>query len=476
MNILIKNGVIVSAIDEYKADILIEDEKIVAIGTGLDNRADNIIDATGKYILPGGVDEHVHYGSFGSMTFETSDAAIVGGTTTIVDFAPQQKGLSIKESVKLHNETLAKGVSVADYSFHCVVTDPSDKIFEEIPTLAKEGISTLKFFMAYKGTPLMIDDSTIFKALQVAKDSGVTIMVHAENGDIVDTLQKQLISEGKTDPKYHADSRPPLVEVEATKRAIYLSRMADAPIFIVHVSCKEAMEAIRDANIQGTPVYGETCTHYLTLTEECLAKPNFEGAKYVCSPPLRKQEHLDSLWEAVNKGWLLAVGSDHCAVKGGFEKGKRKGMGDFSTIPNGCPGVQDRLALMWTYGVEKGRISRQRFVDLFATTPAKVVGLFPQKGQIAIGSDADIVIFDPDFKGIISVKDSLYGSDYNPFEGLEQIGRAEKVFLRGKLTAENGKFLGNIGQGKYIKAKPFGLCYENFKNSNTKIQPKVIAE
>lgn len=463
MNLLIKNGVIVSATNEYKADILIEDEKITAIGTGLDGRADKIIDASGKYILPGGVDEHVHYGPFGSLGFETTDAALVGGTTTIVDFAPQPKGVNIRESVRLHNEK-AQGVSSSDYSFHGMVMDPTEELVDEIATLPEQGISTLKFFMAYKGTPFMVEDSVIFKALQVAKKSGVTIMVHAENGEVVDTLQKQLVKEGKTDPIYHAESRPPLVEAEATNRAIYLSQVANSPLFIVHVTCREAMEAIRDANINGLPVYGETCTHYLTLTEKCLAKPDFEGAKYVCSPPLRKQEHLDALWNAVNKGWLLAVGSDHCALDGGFEKAKRKGMGDFSKIPNGCPGVQERLALLWTYGVEKGRISRQKLVDVYATTPAKIVGLYPQKGQIAIGSDADIVIFDPDWKGTMSVKDSLHGIDYSSFEGFEQIGRPEKVFLRGKLVAENGKFVGERGKGKYIKAKPFGLCYDGFED------------
>jgi dihydropyrimidinase len=463
MSLLIKNGIIISSDNEYKADILIEGEKVVAIGTQLEDRADKVIDANGKYIFPGGVDEHVHYGSFGSLTFETTNAAAVGGTTTIVDFAPQPKGLSIKESVNKHNKELAEGIAMVDYSFHGMVMDPTEDLVEEILTLPEAGISTLKFFMAYKGSPFMVADDVIFKALQVAKKVGVTIMVHAENGEIVDVLQKQLIKEGKTDPKYHANSRPPLVEAEATKRAIYLSKIANSPIFIVHVTCKEAMEEVRDAYAEGLPVYGETCTHYLTLTEDNLAKPNFEGAKYVCSPPIRSKEHLDALWEGISKNWLLAVGSDHCANAGGFEKDKKKGIGDFTKIPNGCPGVQDRLALLWTYGVETGKITRQRFVDIFATIPAKICGLFPQKGQIAVGSDADIVIFNPNWEGIISVKDSYHGSDYNAFEGMKQIGRPEKVFLRGKIIAENGKFIGKKGQGRYIKTKPFGLCYENFK-------------
>lgn len=460
MSLLIKNGTIISAVNEYQADILIEGEKVVAIGTGLDKRATEIIDATGKYVFPGGVDEHVHYGSFGSISFETTDAAVLGGTTTVVDFAPQPPGLSIKESVAKQNET-AQGVSTSDYSFHGMVMDPTEELADEILTLPDAGIATLKFFMAYKGSPFMVTDDVIFKALQVAKKVGVTVMVHAENGEVVDLLQKQLVQEGKTDPKYHADSRPPLVEAEATQRAIYLSQIADSPIFIVHVTCKESMELVRDAYAQGLPVYGETCTHYLTLTEDNLAKLNFEGAKYVCSPPIRAQEHLDALWEAISKGWLLAVGSDHCANVGGFEGAKRKGMGDFSKIPNGCPGAQDRLALLWTYGVERGKINRQKFVDVFATTPAKIVGLFPQKGQIEVGSDADIVIFDANWKGVISVKDSLHGTDYNAFEGMEQIGRPEKVYLRGNLMVDNGKFVGEKGQGQYIKAKPYGLCYND---------------
>lgn len=460
MSLLIKNGTIISAVNEYQADILIEGEKVVAIGTGLDKRATEIIDATGKYVFPGGVDEHVHYGSFGSISFETTDAAVLGGTTTVVDFAPQPPGLSIKESVAKQNET-AQGVSTSDYSFHGMVMDPTEELADEILTLPDAGIATLKFFMAYKGSPFMVTDDVIFKALQVAKKVGVTVMVHAENGEVVDLLQKQLVQEGKTDPKYHADSRPPLVEAEATQRAIYLSQIANSPIFIVHVTCKESMELVRDAYAQGLPVYGETCTHYLTLTEDNLAKLNFEGAKYVCSPPIRAQEHLDALWEAISKGWLLAVGSDHCANVGGFEGAKRKGMGDFSKIPNGCPGAQDRLALLWTYGVERGKINRQKFVDVFATTPAKIVGLFPQKGQIEVGSDADIVIFDANWKGVISVKDSLHGTDYNAFEGMEQIGRPEKVYLRGNLMVDNGKFVGEKGQGQYIKAKPYGLCYND---------------
>lgn len=464
MSLLIKNGTILSATGEYFADILVEGEKIVTIGKNIDIKADEVVDATGKYIFPGGVDEHVHYGSFGTLDFNTSNAPVVGGTTTVVDFPAQPVGKTIKESVNIAYEA-AKDIAMVDYSFHGMCMDPTEELFDEILTLPEAGISTLKFFMAYKGTPFMVSDEVIFRALQVAKKAGVTIMIHAENGELVETLRQQLVSEGKTEPIYHAVSRPPMVEAEATDRAITMAKMADSPLFIVHVSAKEAMESIRKAYEEGHSIYGETCTHYLTLDESNLAKPNFEGAKYVCSPALRKQEHLDAMWSAVQKGWLVAVGSDHAANVGGFENDKKKGLDNFTNIPNGCPSVQDRLAMLWTYGVETGKITKERFVDLFATTPAKVVGLFPQKGQIAVGSDADIVIYDPAFRSTISVKDSYHQSDYNAFEGKDMIGRPEKVYLRGKLTAENGKFVGEKGQGKYIKMKPFGLCYDEFKQN-----------
>lgn len=476
MGLLIKNGTILSTGGEYQSDIYVENEKIVAIGKNLNYDAEEIVDATGKYVFPGGVDEHVHYGSFGTLDFSTSNAAVVGGTTTVVDFPPQIEGKGIKESVAYANEQ-AQNVAMVDYSFHGLVMYPTEDIFNEIETLPEAGISTIKFFMAYKGTPYMVSDDAIFRAMQVAKKAGVTIFLHAENGELIDILQKQLVAEGKTDPIYHAASRPPIVEAEATRRAIAMAELADSPLFIVHVSVKEAMEAIREAYESGLSVYGETCTHYLTLAEENLAKPNFEGAKYVCSPPLRKEEHVEAMWQAVQKGWLKAVGSDHAANVGGFEQDKKKGIHDFSKIPNGCPSVQDRLALLWTYGVETGRITKAKFVELFAANPAKIVGLYPEKGQIAVGSDADIVVFDPEYRGKITVTESYHQSDYNTFEGMDMIGRPEKVFLRGNLVAENGKYVGHKGQGKYIKANPYGLCYEEFKQkeeANVREQVSII--
>ncbi|MEF9940881.1 MAG: dihydropyrimidinase [Lachnospiraceae bacterium] len=457
MNTLIKNGTIISEASEYEADILMEDSVIKKIGENLTDAADTVIDAKGKLIFPGGVDEHVHYGSFGSLLFETTDAAAVGGTTTIVDFAPQDKGVSLIESIHRQEEK-ASGAACVDFAFHSIMMDPKPSVFEEIKELPAAGVGTLKLFMAYKGSDFYCDDTAILTAMQEAKKYGITMMVHAENPDMIQVLQDKYLAEGKTEPVYHYYSRPPIAEEEATKRAIYLARLAECPLFVAHVSVKEAMLAIRDAYLAHQPVYGETCTHYLTLTTDKLAEPNFEGAKYVCAPPLRPQEHLDALWEAIDKDWLLAVGSDHCAIKGGFES-KKKGIGNFSKIPNGCPGVQDRLRMLWTYGVCKGKISRQRFVDIFAAKPAKILGLYPQKGALTIGSDGDLVIFDPNGTETIKNADSLHGIDYSPFEGFEVQGKVEQVFLRGNLIAKEGRFVGERGKGIRQRCKPYGYCY-----------------
>lgn len=463
MGLLIKNGTILSANDEFVGDILVINDKISQIGINLPEDGHTVVEASGKFVFPGGVDEHVHMGSFATLAFETSHAAVVGGTTTLVDFAPQLKGQGIIDSIRSHNNNFAKGIATPDYSFHGMVMDNSEKLLDEIPKLVDAGITTLKFFMAYKYTPFMVPDDLIFKSMQIAKNYGITVMVHAENGDLVYTLQQQLVKEGKTEPIYHAHSRPPLVEDEATARAIALAEMADCPLFVVHVSSKGAAAHIRDARQRGLPIYGETCTHYLTLDESFLAKPNFEGAKYVCSPALRKPEHLEAMWEAIRSGCLWAVGSDHAAVAGGFEK-KKDGLNDFSKIPNGCPSMQDRLAMLWAQGVEKGKISRQKFVEIFAANPAKMVGIYPQKGILAPGSDADIVIYDPTFRGTITHADSYEQTDYAAFEGFERIGIADKVYLRGALMAERGKLVGEKGQGRYIQPKPYARCYDEYSS------------
>lgn len=462
---LIKNGRILTSTDEFQADILIEGEKIAAIGSNLNQKADKTINAEGYYVIPGGVDQHVHF-SFnykGSKVrgFETSNAAAVGGTTTLIEFVNQEPGKGLVESIEDYRQKEVDGIAMVDYSFHSVMTDPRDEVIEEIPKLADAGYPTMKLFMAYKGMFFHADDDTILKALLKGKEAGITIMVHAENAEMIDVLSKKLIAEGKTEPYYHAVSRPTIVEAEATQRAIYLAKLAGAPLYVVHVSCREAMEIIREAYDEGLPVYGETCSHYLVLDESDLAKPNFEGAKYVCSPALRTEEHRSALWEAIDKKWLNAVSSDHC----GFDWAKQKHMGidSFANIPNGAPSLQNRMNVLWTYGVCTGKISKQRFVDLFATMPAKINGL-TNKGTIGVGYDADLVIFNPDYEGIISVKNNLEGVDYCPFEGFEQKGRAESVFLRGQLIVDHGKYIGQQGQGRFVPGKAYGTAYDGWQS------------
>lgn len=465
MSLLIKKGTIVTAVDEFVGDILIEEEKIVAVGEHLDVPADHVVDATGKYVLPGGVDQHVHY-SFefkGEKVrgFETSNAAIAGGTTTLVEFVNQEVGKGIAETIFDYDKREVAEQAMVDYSYHGVICVPTDETFEEIPSLPSKGISTVKLFMAYKGLSYHSDDEALYKALKASKNAGVTIMVHAENADVIDVLQKECIDNGQTAPYYHAVSRPPRVEIEATQRAINLAALAEAPIYIVHVTAKEVMETIRSSRNNGIPVYGETCTHYLMLDKEDLAKPDFEGAKYVCSPALRTETDRSALWEAINQGWLNAVSSDHCGFD--WQSQKHMGVNDFTNIPNGSPGVENRLGILWTYGVNKGKISRQRLVDLYATTPAKNMGLSHRKGHIGVGMDADIVLYDPNQSSVISNETSLHGVDFSIYEGFKQDGKVDKVFLRGKLMVNDGEFIGEKGQGSFIPSEPFGLCFNGAK-------------
>lgn len=462
MTTLIKNGTLVTAEAEYAADILIQDGKIQSIGQNMTDAADQVIDAAGKYVLPGGVDQHVHF-SFefnGAKVrgFQSSAAAAAGGTTTVIEFVNQLRGKGLLASVEDYRKENADNVAAVDYSFHAVMTDPRPEVIGEIPDLAKAGYPVMKLFMAYKGMFFHAGDDTILQCLLKAKDAGVTVMVHAENADAIDVLQRQLIAAGKKEPIYHAVSRPPAVEAEATRRAIYLAQLADAPLYVAHVTCREAVEEIASAHSAGQKVLGETCSHYLVLDESNLAKPNFEGAKYVCSPALRTEEHLEALWHGVRCGWLNAVSSDHC----GFDWKVQKHMGrdDFRNIPNGAPGLQNRLEVLWTYGVEAGKISRQKLVDIFSSTPAKNNGLFPRKGSLSVGSDADIVIFDPTYRGIFTVSDMLHDVDYCSYEGMEKIGRVEHVLLRGKQIVRDAAYIGETGDGLLVRGEPFGLLYQ----------------
>ncbi len=463
MKTLIRNGRIITAQNEYVSDILIEDETIAKIGIALADEADRVIDAAGKFVFPGGIDQHVHY-SFvykGSAVrgFETSAAAALGGTTTVVEFVNQEQGKGLMESVRDFEKKSVEGISHVDWSFHVVITDPRPEIFEEISKLPSAGISTVKLFMAYKGMSFHADDEAIIRALTAAKEVGVTVMVHAENGDIIDYETKRLIAEGHIEPKYHAVSRPPICEGEAASRAIYLAEMAGAPIYIVHVTCMDALEPIQRAAQRGLPVFGETCASYLLFDESELSRPGFEGAKFVFSPPLRSKEHQEALWKALRCGHLNAVSTDHC----GFDYKQQKYMGygegkSFADIPNGAPAVQNRISALWTYGVCTGKLSKTKFVDLISSAPARINGL-KNKGHIEPGYDADLVIFDGDYRGVFSVKDSMEGVDYCTLEGMKQIGRPDTVLLRGKVVVEGAKYVGSAGDGRFVHGKPYGAAY-----------------
>lgn len=461
MGTLIKNGTIVTSEGEYSADVLMDKGKIVAIGKDLDPLASEIVDATGKYLLPGGVDNHTHFGmAFGGTTTkgcETSHAAVVGGTTTIVDFVPQPKGISLTDAAKLHKAKVFDGQCTPDYAFHAMVMDITNELYDEILKLPSIGISSVKLFMAYKSTVFYCDDSVVFQAMQKAKEVGVTLMVHAESADLTDILQKQCVAKGQLEPKYHAVSRPPVVETECVQRVLTLASVAESPVFIAHVSAKESILALKDAVAKGVQAYGETCPQYICLSVDNLSKPDFEGAKYVCSPALRTPDHHDAILTALQHGWLQVFSSDHSGLM--FKGQKDLGKGDFTKIPNGGPGVQHRVNLLWTYGVAAGKLSRSRLVDVCATAPAKLNGLYPQKGSIVVGADADIVVFDPDYKGTFTIAETYEGIDFTPYEGMQQIGRADKVYIRGRLMAEKGNFVGTKGEGMFVPGKPYGAAY-----------------
>ena len=459
----IKSGTIVTASDIYVADIWIEDGKIQEIAKDLSHRAveaDDIFDAMGKYVFPGMIDEHTHLES----TFNFSEtapwrtetvAAAYGGTTCVIDFSIQGKGETLHDALNTW-KARASGSSAIDYGFHVAISDMNASILEEIPKLVESGVPTLKLFMAYKNE-LMINDSTLFLTLQKAKECGALVMVHAENGDLVDALREQYMSRGNSEPYYHALSRPVSVEAEATSRAIAIAETANAPIFIVHVTAEESAEHIRTAKTKNLKVYGETCPHYLLLTVDCLKLPEFEGAKYVCSPPLRKAKDHDALWHALGDHTIEAIGSDHCAFN--FQGQKEMGRGDFRRIPNGGNGLEHRLTLLYTYGVKAGKLSLQRMVQLLSTTPAKIHGLYPQKGTIAIGSDADLVIYEPRGTNKITHATSHQGIDHDMFEGFEIEGGVEQVWLRGKKIISDGVYCGQLSDGTYTKRAPYGACY-----------------
>ncbi len=453
-DLIIRNGTVVTASDSYNADVAVQDGKIVAIGAGLPaENATTLLDASGKLVLPGGIDVHTHLdmpfgGTMSADDFETGTrAAAFGGTTTLIDFAIQYKGQQLRQAF---DAWMSKAASkaVCDYAFHCIVTDISGGQLGEMNDLVHEGVTSFKLFMAYPGV-FMLDDASIFRALQTTSKNGAMICMHAENGSAIDVIVQQALAEGKKAPKYHALTRPTTAEAEATSRAIALAEMAGAPIYIVHLSCNDALEKVREARDRGLPVYAETCPQYLYLSIDNFDAPGFEGAKYVFTPPLREKWHQERLWNGLKCDHLQVVSTDHCPFC--FKEQKELGRDDFTKIPNGGPGVEHRMSLIYSGGVASGRFSVNRFVELVSTTPAKLFGLYPRKGTIAVGSDADLVIFDPARKHTISAATHHMRVDYSMFEGIQVTGMADVVLSRGKVVVERDQFLGRAGRGEFLR-------------------------
>jgi dihydropyrimidinase len=459
MSLLIKGGRVVTAADDYVADVFVDDERISLIGEELDLQADRVIDAAGKYLLPGCIDPHTHldmpFG--GTVTIDDVESgqtsAAFGGTTCHVDFIIQGKGQTFAAALEDWRGK-ANGKQVIDMGYHMAVTDLAEGgTLEELASLPDQGITSYKLFMAYKGA-LMVDDETLYRTMEVAAKTGALVMVHAENGDVIDVLVKEALDAGHTEPLYHALTRPPEAEGEATNRAIQLAHLAGAPLYVVHVSCKEAVEPIALARERGWNVQGETCTQYFFTSLDDIAKPDFEGAKYVFSPPVRDKANWDVLWNAVRTDTLSVISTDHCAFN--WDGQKTLGKDDFSKIPNGGPGLENRLQMIHEFGVRAGRISLNRMVELLATNPAKLFGLYPRKGTIAVGSDADIVVFDPEKTTTISAKTHHSKVDYTLYEGTQVTGSPELVLLRGHVLVENGDLVATPGVGRFVARARFG--------------------
>ncbi len=458
MGLVLRGGMIVTATACYQADIRIQGEFIADIGSLAVQADDIVLPAEGCYIFPGGIDAHTHFelpvGDIATADdfASGSRAAILGGTTTVIDYATQFKGETLRQGLANWQQR-ARGNCFADYGFHMAITNWNEHVSREIPWLSQEaGVTSVKLYMAYKHI-MQVDDSVLFQVLERCRDNGILTCVHCENGDIVDNMVRQFRQQGKTAPAYHPLSRPPCVEQEAVNRLVMLAEMTNAPAMVVHLSCREALETVAQAKARGIRVFAETCPQYLVL-DDCVYKDTtFNSAKYVMSPPLRPKENQDYLWEGLKTGILDTVATDHCSFN--FYGQKELGREDFSKIPNGAPGVENRLGLLYTYGVKAGKISLTQFVDKVATQPAKLFGLFPKKGTIAPGSDADLVIWDEHHPVTISAATQAHNVDYSPYEGMRQQGQAIHVLLRGQQVVKNGKICLAAPQGQYIFRKPF---------------------
>lgn len=458
--ILIRSGRVITADDDRPADVFIEDGRIAAVGPDIHRPADRVLEAAGRYVIPGGIDVHTHMdlpvgGAVSSDDFETGTiAAAHGGTTTIIDFANQYRGQTLRQALDAWLAR-AEGKVVIDYGLHAVITDLTEAVAAEMGTLVREGISTFKLFMAYPGT-FMSDDGTIFRALRWTRENGGLVLLHAENGFVIDELVKRALAEGQTAPKYHPLTRPVEAEAEAVRRAISLAEMAEAPVYIVHLTTADGMAAIRAARDRGRPVLAETCPQYLFLSSDRYEEPGFEGAKYVMSPPLRPRYHQEALWTGLASGGVQVVATDHCPFimkegYAGLPKQKELGIGDFTKIPNGAPGVEPRLPLIHDGGVRSGRMSLRRWVEVCCAAPARIMGLFPRKGTIAAGSDADIVIFDPEREMSLSWKNLHMRVDYSLYEEMTVRGWPTQVLSRGEVIVDDGRFTGRRGAGRFLK-------------------------
>jgi len=450
---LIRNGRIVTAVDDYHADLLIEDGKIAMIGKTIDVEADKVIDAKGRLVIPGGIDPHTHMdlpfgGTSSSDDFETGTiAAAHGGTTTIIDFAVQYKGQALNEALDVWHAK-AEGKTSIDYGFHLICTDLPDTRLPEMKSMIDQGVTSFKLFMAYPGV-FLVDDATIYKAMQTAGGNGGLICMHAENGVVIDAIVKQFLAQGHTAPKYHALTRPTKAEAEGVHRAIALAEIAGTSVYIVHLSNADALEEVTRARDAGVPAYAETCPQYLFLDYSVYEQPGFEGAKWVMTPPIREKWHQDKLWRGLEFNDLQVVSTDHCPFC--FKEQKELGKDDFSKIPNGGPGVEHRMSLIYNGGVVGGRISLNRFIEITSTNAARIFGLFPRKGTIAVGSDADIVIFDPDEEMTISAKTHHMRVDYSCYEGTTVRGVTKTVLSRGDVVIEEGEYVGRRGHGQFLK-------------------------
>ncbi|GAA2450419.1 dihydropyrimidinase [Streptomyces macrosporus] len=460
---VVRGGLVVTAAEELYADVLVEGPRIAALaahGSACAKgwTADRVIDAAGRYVVPGGVDVHTHLdfpfdGTFSADTFATGTrAAAWGGTTTVVDFAVQSRGRTLREGLDLWH-TKADGQCAVDYAFHMILSDVTEDTLKEMDLLVEEGITSFRMYMTYPGA-YYSDDGRILRALQRSADNGALVMVHAENGVAIDVLAAQALAGGRTEPRRHAEVRHPLLEAEAVHRAVQLARVAGAPLYVLHVSARQAVEELTAARDLGLPVYGETCPQYLFLSAEELARPGFEGAKYVCTTPLRPrgEGHQDALWRALRTDDLQVVSTDHCPFD--FAGQKEQGHGDFTRIPSGLPGIEHRMDLLHQ-GVVAGRISRRRWIELACAAPARMFGLAGRKGSLAPGTDADVVVYDPTAEHTLSAAGHHMNVDYSAYEGMRVTGRVETVLVRGEVVVDRGEYVGRAGHGHFL---PRGTC------------------